>query len=171
MGPATRGAAHRRTVAAGLALSTLEEIEDSDLGVENALRMLRYGQRKGWWSHLHGIAQLFPDNRPDDDGDGEPDHPNEVGVKERLDGRQVPIGLHHLSLWGILRTFRANPAKGWETDLDVSNGENSVLAFIDRAVDIHELGDDVRVMLRQCIDPSATAEPFESLPRLRSRDR
>ena len=162
---------NRRTVAAGLALSTLEEIEDSDLGVENALRILRYGERKGWWSHLYGTAQLFPDNRPDADGDDEPDHPNEVGVKQPLDGRQVPFGLHHLSLWGILRTFRANPAKGWDTDLDVSDGESSVLAFIDRAVDIHELGDDVRVMLRQCIDPLATAEPFESLPRLRSRNR
>jgi hypothetical protein len=156
---------NRRTVAAGLALSTLEEIEDSDLGVESALRILRYGRRKGWWSHLFGTAQLFPGNRPDDDGDGEPDHPNEVGVKHRLDGRQLPAEPHHLSLWAILRTFRANPAKGWDTDLDVSNGENSVLAFIDRAVDIHGLGDDVGTMLRRCIDPLATAEPFESLPK------
>jgi hypothetical protein len=156
---------NRRTVAAGLALSTLDEIEDDDLGVESALRILRYGERKGWWSHLFGTAQLFPGNRPDDDGDGEPDHPNEVGVKHRLDGRQLPAGPHHLSLWDILRTFRANSSKGWDTDLDVSNGENSVLAFIERAVDIHGLGDDVGSMLRRCIDPLATAEPFESLPK------
>src|SRR5262245_27185432 len=32
---------NRRMVAAGLALSTLEEIEDSDVGVDNALRLLR----------------------------------------------------------------------------------------------------------------------------------
>jgi hypothetical protein len=156
---------NRRTVAAGLALSTLEEIEDTDEGVENALRILRYGQRNGWWSHLYGTAQLFPANRPDDDGDGEPDYPGEVGVKHRLDGRQLPAEPHYLSLWDILSTFRANPAKGWDTNLNVGNPENSVLAFIDRAVDIHGLGDDVRDMLRRCIDPLATAEPFESLPK------
>jgi hypothetical protein len=64
---------NRRAVAAGLALSTLDEIEGSEPGVENALRLLRYGERKGWWSHLFGTAQSYPDNRPDDDGDGEVD--------------------------------------------------------------------------------------------------
>jgi hypothetical protein len=70
----------RRTVAAELALSTLDEIEGSEPGVKNALRLLRCGERKGWWSHLFGTAQSYPDHRPDDDGDGDPDHPDEVGV-------------------------------------------------------------------------------------------
>ena len=87
--------------------------------MQNALRLLRCGERQGWWSHLFGTAQAYPDNRPDDDGDGAADHPDEVGVKQRLDQRRVPAGPHHLSLWDILRTFRANPAKGWDTDLDV----------------------------------------------------
>jgi hypothetical protein len=157
---------NRRAVAAELALSTLDEIESSEPGVENALRLLRCGERKGWWSHLFGTAQSYPDNRPDDEGDGEADHPDEVGVKFRLDGRELPAGSHHLSLWDILRTFRANPAKGWDTDLEVGNPDYSVLRFIDRAVDIHELGDDVRTMLKRCLDPLATDEPFESLPKL-----
>ncbi len=157
---------NRRAVAAELALSTLDEIESSDPGVENALRLLRCGERKGWWSHLFGTAQSYPDNRPDDDGDGEVDHPDEVGVKYRLDGRELPAGPHYLSLWDILRTFRANPAKGWNTDLEVGNPDYSVLRFIDRAVDIHELGEDVRLMLKRCLDPLATDEPFESLPKL-----
>jgi hypothetical protein len=38
--------------------------------------------------------------------------------------------------------------------------------IIDRAVDIHKLGEDVRLMLKRCIDPLATDEPFESLPKL-----
>ena len=135
---------NRRAVAAELALSTLDEIESSEPGVENALRLLRCGERKGWWSHLFGTAQSYPDNRPDDDGDGEVDHPDEVGVKFRLDGRELPAGPYYLSLWDILRTFRANPAKGWDTDLEVENPDYGVLRFIDRAVDIHELGDDVR---------------------------
>ncbi len=156
---------NRRAVAAELALSTLDEIEGSEPGVENALRLLRCGERKGWWSHLFGTAQSYPDNRPDDDGDGEVDHPDEVGVKFRLDGRVLPAGPYSLSLWDVLRTFRASPAKGWDTDLEVGNPNYSLLRFIDRAVDIHELGDDVRTMLRQCLDPLAIDEPFESLPK------
>jgi hypothetical protein len=156
---------NRRAVAVELALSTLDEIDGSEPGVENALRLLRCGERKGWWSHLFGTAQSYPDNRPDDGGDGEVDHPDEVGVKFRLDGRVLPAGPYSLSLWDVLRTFRASPAKGWDTDLEVGNPDYSVLRFIDRAVDIHELGDDVRTMLRRCIDPLAIDEPFESLPK------
>ena len=157
---------NRRAVAEGLALSTLEEIEHSEAGVQNALRLLRCEERQGWWSHLFGTALAYPDNRPDDNGNGSPDHPDEVGVKQRLDQRQVPTGPHYLSLWDILRTFRANPAKGWNTDLEVENPDYGVLRFIDRAVDIHDLGDDVRLMLLECIDPLATNEPYERLPKI-----
>lgn len=157
---------NRRSVAAGLALSTLDEIESSDPGVENALRLLRFGERKGWWSHLFGTAQSYPDNRPDDDGDGDADHPDEVGVKHRLEGRDVPAGRHYLSLWDVLRTFRASPATGWNTNLQVGDPNYGVLRFIDRAVDIHELGEDVHIMLKRCLDPLATDEPFDSLPKL-----
>ena len=157
---------NRRAVAEGLALSTLEEIEHSEPGVQNALRLLRCDQRQGWWSHLFGTALAYPDNRPDDNGNGSPDHPDEVGVKQRLDQRQVPAGPDHLSLWDILRTFRANPAKGWNTDLDVDNPDYGLLRFIDRAVDIHDLGEDVRLMLRECIDPLGTDEPYERLPKI-----
>src|SRR5262245_42456681 len=155
----------RRAVAVGLELSTLDETESSEPGVENALRVLRGGERKGWWSNLFGTAQAYPDNRPDDDGDGEPDHPDEVGVKYRLDGRVLPSGPYVLSLWDILHTFRASPATGWNTDLQVGHPDYGVLRFIDRAVDIHELGADVRSMRRRCIDPLAIDEPFESLPK------
>lgn len=157
---------NRRTVAAELEMSTLDEVDSSESGVDNALRLLRFGERKGWWSHLFGTAQTYPDNRPDDSGDGKPDHPAEVGVKHRLDRRELPTGRYFLSLWDILRTFRAHPAKGWDTDLAVGNPNNSVLRFIDRAVDIHGLGDEVREMLVRCLDPLATAEPFESLPKI-----
>jgi hypothetical protein len=156
---------NRRGVLLGLELSTLDEIESSDVGTKNVLRLLRFGERHGWWSHLFGIAQTYPEGRPDDDGDGEPDHPMEVGVKYRLDGRQLPPGPHFLSLWDILRTFRANPAKGWNTDLQVGNPDNGVLAFVERAVGIHDLGEDVHQMLTRCIDPLGTSEPFESLPK------
>ena len=157
---------NRRAVAQGLELSTLAEVESSEDGVRNALRVLRGDQRQGWWSHLFGTALAYPDSRPDTEAPGAPDHPDEVGVKHRLDRRQVPTGPNHLSLWDILRTFRANPAKGWDTDLQVGNPDYSVLRFIDRAVDIHDLGDDVRRMLSQCIDPLATHEPFEHLPKI-----
>jgi hypothetical protein len=155
----------RRAVAVGLELSTLDETESSEPGVDNALRVLRSGERNGWWSHLFGTAQSYPDNRPDDDGDGEPDHPDEVGVKYRLDARVLPSGRYFLSLWDILRTFRASPSAGWNTDLQVGNPDYGVLRFIDRAVDIHALGEDVRDLLRRCIDPLAIDEPFESLPK------
>jgi hypothetical protein len=82
-----------------------------------------------------------------------------------LDGRQVPSGPNSLSLWDILRTFRASPADGWDTDWQVGNVDYGVVRFIDRAVDIHDLGEDVRLMLKRCIDPLATDEPYEALPK------
>jgi hypothetical protein len=148
---------NRRAVAAGLELSTLDEIDSDASGTSNVLRLLRYGDRQGWWSHLFGSAQQYPDNRPDDDGDGEPDHPDEVGVKYRLDGRVMPAGPHHLSLWEILRTFKPR------SDLDEWDG--GVVGFVDRAVDVHDLGEEVRTMLKRSIDPLALTEPFESLPK------
>jgi len=66
---------NRRSVLLGLELSTLDEIESSDVGTKNVLRLLRFGERHGWWSHLFGIAQRYPDGRPDDDGDGVPTIP------------------------------------------------------------------------------------------------
>ena len=69
-------------------------------------------------------------------------------------------------MWDILRTYRANPAKGYDTDLNVDDETFSVLAFIDRAVDIHEISDTTRQVLRQCLDPLGTSEPYESLPKL-----
>jgi hypothetical protein len=157
---------NRRAVAKQLALSTLDEIENSDAGVQDAFRLLGCERRHGWWSQLLGTALAYPDGRPDDDGDGQPDHPGEVGVKQSLDGRQLPSGPDHLSLWDILRAFRANPAKGWPTDLQVGNRSNGILAFIDRAVDIYDLGDDVDDMLRNCLDPLATGDPYERLPKV-----
>ena len=40
------------------------------------------------------------------------------------------------------------------------------MKFIERAVDIHDLGDDVHQMLTRSIDPLGTCEPFESPPKL-----
>ncbi len=157
---------NRRAVATEQSISTLDEIEESEEGVRNALRLLRCGDREGWWSHLFGTAQAYPDNRPDDNGNGSPDYPDEVGVKHRLDKRQLPTEPHSLSLWDILRTYRANPAKGWDTDFNIDDRSTSILAFIDRAVDIHEIGDQTRQVLRQCLDPLGTSEPYESLPTL-----
>ena len=157
---------NRRATATELAMSTFDEIEDSDTGVQNALRLLRGSEREGWWSNLLGTAQSYPDNRLDDNGDGQVDHPDEVGVKYRLDKRQLPAEPHSLSLWDILRTFRANPAKGWDTDLDIENPLSSVLWFIDRAVDIHEISEQTRQAIRQWLDPLGTSEPYESLPTL-----
>ena len=156
---------NRRYVAAGLSVSTLDEVERDPRVICHALHLLRYGGRKGWWSHLYGSAQHYPPNRPDDDGDGAPDHPSEVGVKERLDGRVVPAGPHHLTFWQILRTFRADAGHGWPTDLELGGGDYGLLRFIDRASAIHGLGEDVRELLRRSIDPLATVEPFELLPK------
>jgi hypothetical protein len=157
---------NRRVIAEGLGLQTLEMVEKSDVAVESALRLLHYGERRGWWSHRFGTAEAYPDGQPDDDADGSIDFPDEVGVKSRLDGRQLPAGIHHLSLWDMLRTFRATPAAGWSSDFQVGNVDYGVVRFIDRAVDIHDLGEDVRLMLKRCIDPLATDEPYEALPKV-----
>jgi len=66
-------------------------------------------------------------------------------------------------IWDVLRTFRASPAAGWDTDLQVGNVDYGIVRFIDRAVDIHHLGDTVRTMLKRCIDPLATDEPRDAL--------
>ena len=156
---------NRRAVATTLELSTLDEIDDDDRGAMNVFHLLAYGERRGWWSHLLGTAQAYPDNRPDDNGNGLPDHADEVGVKQRLDGRVVPGGKDHLSLWDILHAFRADPSRGWTTDLDVGKPSDGVMAFVERAISINALDDDVLAMLRDCIDPLGTKEPYEWLPK------
>jgi len=146
-----------------LGLTTLEMVEKSDWAVESALRLLSYDAKKGWWSHLFGTAESYPRNQPDEDEDYVTDHLEEVGVA-KLGRREVPAGPNNLSLWDMLRTFRASPADGWDTDLQVGNVDYGIVRFIDRAVDIHHLGEDVRLMLKRCIDPLATDEPRDSLP-------
>ena len=61
----------------------------------------------------------------------------------------MPAGIDSLSVWDMLRTFRASPANGWDTDLQVGNVDYGIVRFIDRAVDIHHLGEDVRMMLKR----------------------
>jgi hypothetical protein len=154
---------HRHFVAESLGFTTLEMVEKSDWTVESALRLLSHDENKGWWSHLFGTHDTDPKNQPDENGNGLIDHPEEVGIAE-LGKHVVPAGTNSLSLWDLLRTFRANPAKGWDTDLQVGNVDYGIVRFIDRAVDIHDLGEDVRVMLKRCIDPLATDEPRSALP-------
>ena len=154
---------NRRTVAGDLGLTTLEMVERSDFAVESVLRLLHTGDRHGWWSVLFGTRDTYPDNRLDDDGDGTIDHAREVGVKLSLARRVVPSGKDHLSVWDIMRAFRANPATKWDTDLQVGNVDYGIMRFVDRVVDIYMLGEDVRVMLKRCADPLATDEPYEAL--------
>lgn len=154
---------NRRYVAAEMALSTMEEIEHEPRGVRHALLLLTTGDRKGWWSHRFGTAQRYPSDRPDDDGDGRPDHHAEVGIKYRLDGRVLPAEEpDHLTFWDVLTTFRANPK--YDRDLSLGDGEHVLLRFIDRACDIHHVSDSTREMLLRSLDPLATQEPYEQLP-------
>jgi hypothetical protein len=153
---------NRRYVAKSLGLKTLEMVEKSEFGVDSGLRLLGCDENRGWWSHLFGTADTYPDNRPDDNANGNPDHYDEVGVA-KLGGREVPAGLNSLSVWDVLRTFRASPADGWDTDWQVGNVDYGIVRFIDRAVDIHHLGEDVRMMLKRSIDPLATDEPRDAL--------
>ena len=153
---------NRRYVAHTLGLTTLEMVEKSDLTVESALRLLSVDANRGWWSHLFGTSETDPKNRPDDNANGFIDFPEEVGVA-KLGRLEVPAGINSLSVWDMLRTFRASPANGWDTDLQVGNVDYGIVRFIDRAVDIHHLGEDVRVMLKRCIDPLATDEPRDAL--------
>ena len=153
---------NRRYVAKELGFSTLEMVEKSEYTVDSALHLLSCDDKQGWWSHLFGSADTDPDNRPDDNGNGNIDFPDEVGIA-KLGSRDVPAGRNSLSLWDVLRTFRASPANGWANDLEVGNVDYGIVRFIDRAVDIHHLGADVRVMLKRCIDPLATDEPRDAL--------
>ncbi len=150
---------NRRAVATVLELSTLNEINDHSDGVQNALRLLRVGARRGWWSHRLGTAQTYPDGRLDD-------QPDEVGIKHRLSRRELPPGPDHLTLWDILRAFRAHRSQGWATDLDVSDPDGGVMAFIDRALEINSADPSVEPMVKQSLDPLAVEEPYQSLPLL-----
>ncbi len=153
---------NRRHVVRELGLPTLEQVEKSDYGVDGALRLLHCDDGAGWWSHLFGTADTVPDRRPDDDGNGVADFASETGVAP-LTQRVVPPGPDHLALWDVLRVFRANPGRGWDTDWQVGNVDYGIVRFIDRACDIHRLGDDVRQMLKRSIDPLATDEPRDAL--------
>jgi hypothetical protein len=154
---------NRRYVASELGLATPERVEKSRLAVESALRMLNVDDNRGWWSHLFGTAEAYPGSRPK----GHPDGWTEVGIAG-LGERDVPAGAHSLSFWDVLRTFRACPVNGWDTDLEVGNADHGIVRFIDRVADIHHLGENVRTMLKRCIDPLATDEPRDALPLRRS---
>ena len=92
-------------------------------------------------------------------------------ASRRSTQRVVPAGPDHLALWDVLRVFRANPGRGWDTDWQVGNVDYGIVRFIDRACDIHRLGDDVRQMLKRSIDPLATDEPRDALAlKEKSRD-
>ncbi len=147
---------NRRHVARTLRLSTLENAEKSEHTVDSGLRLLSCSANRGWWSHLFGTADAAPKNLVDG-------FAHEVGIA-KLDRLGVPAGVNSLSLWDVLRTFRASPANGWDTDLQVGNVDYGIVRFIDRAVDIHHLGEDVRLMLKRCLDPLATDEPRDALP-------
>jgi hypothetical protein len=153
---------HRRYVTESLGLSTLEMVEKSDFAVASALRLMSYDLNDGWWTHLLGTADTYPDNRVNADGDDTYDHPEETGVA-KLGKRDIPAGDNFVDMWDMLRTFRASPADGWKTDLEVGNVDYGIVRFIDRAVDIHHLGEDVRTMLKRSIDPLATDEPRDML--------
>jgi len=155
---------NRRHVAASLGFTTLEMVEKSDRTTESALRLLCVDDNRGWWSHLFGTAETSPENRPTDSRDGSIAFPEEVGIAN-LANRQVPADRNRLSVWEVLRAFRASPADGWPTDLEVGNVDHGILRFIDRVVDIHHLGEPVRLMLKRCIDPLATDEPRDALER------
>ncbi|NYE21496.1 hypothetical protein [Microbacterium immunditiarum] len=164
---------NRRYVAAGLSISTMDELEHEPLGVQHGLRLLRCGGRRSWWSHLFGTAQKYPDNREDADGDGKPDEPVEAGIKQRLTGRVVPVNEpDHLTFWEILRAFRADRKHGWSSDFALSEADgDGLLAFIARVASIHELSEDTHAMLIDALDPLSTKEPFEWLPQLVAAER
>jgi hypothetical protein len=151
---------NRRYLTTAARLATLEQVEKSDLGVEHALRVLRFEQEHGWWSHLLGSAEAYPPNRPVD-AKGETIEP--VAGIAGLGARVLPAGADHVSFWDLLRCFRASAANGWDTDLQVGNVDYGILRFIDRVCDIRHLGADVRTMLKRCIDPLATDEPRDVL--------
>ncbi|HYN35160.1 MAG TPA: hypothetical protein VES40_21225 [Ilumatobacteraceae bacterium] len=153
---------NRRAMVRTLEVSTLDEVNNSTEAIQSALRLLHVERGHGWWSHLLGTPMAYPPGQPDDDGDGSVDDRDQVGIKHRLDGRLVPDGPNHLSLWDILQTYRANPSKGYEHAFSSGAG---IYEFITRIVAIHELGDKVRIMLTRCLDPLESAEPFEHLPK------
>ncbi len=138
-----------------LRLTTLEMVQRSDQGVDSVLRLLRTADPNGWWGALFGTRDTYPDHRLDD--------PDEVGVKPSLTDRVAPPGKDHLSLWDIMRAFRASPGTKWDTDLQVGNVDYGIMRFVERVVDIYMLGEDVRFMLERCADPLATDEPYEAL--------
>jgi hypothetical protein len=103
---------------------------------------------------LYGTRDTYPDHRP---------YENEIGVRPSLTDRVVPAGKDHLSVWDIMRAFRASPGTKWDTDLQVGNVDYGIIRFVERVVDIYMLGEGTRVMLERCADPLATDEPYEAL--------
>jgi hypothetical protein len=145
---------HRLYRDPSLVLTTLEMVQRSDKGVDSVLRLLHTVDPNGWWGALFGTRDTYPDHRL---------YENEVGVKPSLADRAVPPGKDHLSVWEVMRAFRASPGTKWDSDLQVGNVDYGIMRFVDRVVDIYMLGEETRVMLERCADPLATDEPYEAL--------
>ena len=89
-------------------------------------------------------------------GDGQP---KAWVVSGRLQVCETEIdgGLHDRDLTGrVPLRSRARPGQ-------IGDADYGIVRFIDRACDIHRLGDDVRQMLERSIDPLATDEPRDAL--------
>ncbi|HKP72639.1 MAG TPA: hypothetical protein VJT82_06860 [Pyrinomonadaceae bacterium] len=127
-------------------LDTVDELEQSDDGVTNALRVLvmpqLYDYRFG-----HKDRQL----------DTEPYPKQVVNHANALD---CPHPVSFANVWDVLRVFKAAPDKGYPTEWQVGGKDNGVRRFIERAGDILDnLDNNTKNLMLSLIDPNSREEP------------
>lgn len=133
-------------------LPTLQHVEGSDDGVTNALHLLTtpniYGRYFG--------TRTSP--TPSDPYAGQ------LGALQTaaLSCPRSP----DITLWDVLKVFKAAPQKGWKTAWQVGTASYGLLRFFERAEDILDgLDEDTKSMYLSLLDAGATTEPQDRCTR------
>lgn len=126
-----------------LHLDTVDEVEQSDVGVYRALCLLT---GRALYARKFGDKNTRLESDP---------HPLKVtnAFVDCPDNPQVTI-------WDVLKVFQANPGAGYATEWQVGSNDYGVRRFFERAADVlGNLTDSTKDLLLSLIDPNSTEEP------------
>ncbi|HEX5108741.1 MAG TPA: hypothetical protein VFV95_09855 [Vicinamibacterales bacterium] len=126
-----------------LHLDTVDEVEQSDIGVFRALCLLT---GRAIYARRFGDKQTRLDTNP-------------YAEKVDIDGLNCPEN-PRLTIWDVLKVFQANPAQGYSTEWQVGSNDYGVRRFFERAADVLDrLDDPTKDLMLSLIDPNSREEP------------
>lgn len=126
-----------------LHLNTIDEVEQSDVGVERALRLLT---ARAFYARKFGDKHTQLESNP---------YPLKVSTPF-VDCPPHP----KVTIWDVLKVFQANPGAGWPTEWQVGSSDYGIRRFFERAADVLDnLDEQTKNLMLDLIDPNGIKEP------------